>query len=65
MAYANGANNNFEDVATLSGCGNRIVTRQVKWRTIVSILPAGVITLPLAALLGGMCYYILAAVMNK
>ena len=48
---------------SLFGIG--VVTRQAKGRTILTIVLAWVTTLPLAALMGGGCYYVLAAVMNK
>ncbi|MGQ0587534.1 MAG: hypothetical protein ACT4PK_10085, partial [Gammaproteobacteria bacterium] len=50
LAWANGANDNFKGVATLFGIG--AVTGQARWKTIVGIFAAWLITLPLAALLG-------------
>ena len=54
VAYANGANDNFKGVATLFGIG--VASGQARWNVIRTILLAGLLTLPTAALLSAGCY---------
>lgn len=60
LAYSNGADDNFKGVATLFGIG--LVSGTARRKTILTILTAWVTTLPLAALLAALAYWLVRRV---
>ena len=56
LAFANGANDNSKGVATLIGGG--LLTKQGNSRVIGSIVLAWITTLPVAAVIGALCWII-------